>query len=431
MNKVNIPFFDNLTQSVSTTDAGVFLRTKQGAEVVHEVLLEGADAAKLPGEITDVMQEARLAAAHGVDSFVGAKHDPVTGRIRYSAGDSQGYLDSPLVPYPLALSADSPTITNNATATITGGQTLDPDHAALTYYSHSGLFRMGGYLVYNNGGQLTQLEFMTNSAALEIGIIRYTAQFRVFVDGLPASAALSNDAAGSAIFYKLAFASRKVRRITVVGVNMPIYQIVTSAGDAIWQAPDDQPLMCVAGDSYTFGNGGAGGVCFAWSQLFGRGLGYRVIVDAIGGTGWNSSGSNAPLTRLNTVGANVMTKRIAGVNSPRVPDAHVAAFGYNDAGGDMGSLAANAAAYIQASIVKPVLIGPWTPQGDTSPLTSAKSALASVAAAQGVKFVDASGLVDANNKASLTDVDNVHPTIDGHSYLAHRLAVRARASGAA
>ena len=78
-----------------------------------------------------------------------------------------------------------------------------------------------------------------------------------------------------------------------------------------------------------------------------------------------------------------------------------------------------------------MLIGPWTPQGDTSPLTSAKSALASVAAAQGVKFVDASGLVDANNKASLTDVDTVLPTIDGHSYLAHRLAVRARASGAA
>lgn len=367
----------------------------------------------------------------GSDGRVTADYDPLTGRLRFLSGEKSGYLDQPIQPYSITLSSDAPTITTNATATISGGQVLDPDHAAITYYSHSGLFRMSGYLLYNGGGQLTHMEFMTNSACLELGIIRYTAQFRVFVDGVPASAPISNDASGSATFYKLTFASQKIRRITVVGVNMPIYQVVLTAGDAIWQAPDDLPLMCVAGDSYTFGNGGNGGVAFSWAQLFGRELGYRVIVDAIGGTGWTSTGNNAPLTRLGTVGANVMTKRVAGVNYPRTPESHVVALGYNNAGVSAATVSARCSEYIAASTVKPAIVGPWTPAGETAGLIEIKAGLKASADAAGCKFIDISDLVTTANKGSLIDSDAVHPLLIGHQYHGHLIAVRARAANAA
>lgn len=273
---------------------------------------------------------------------------------------------------------------------------------------------------------MTQIEFMIESAEFEIGLIRYNVNFRIFVDDQPASGKITSDAVGTGIHYKLTFASRNPRKITIVGVNIPFYRLMLTPGDTIWAAPDDKPLMCVAGDSYSFGSGGAGSVAFAWAQLFGRALGYRVIVDAVGGTGWNTAGSDSPITRLAASGANAMIKRIAGVNISRAPDKHFAAYGLNDVGGNMTTLSQNASAYFGASAVKPTFIGPWTPLGENGNLLSIKTALQSVAAGLSANFVDVSTFVTADNKAALTDVDNQHPTLYGHNYLGIRTAQKVR-----
>lgn len=353
--------------------------------------------------------------------------NPITGGIEKLVGvvGLKFGRFAPITPLSLALSADAPTITSNATATISGGSVIGRDNAALTYYSNAGIGEFQGWLTYN-GGSLMQVEFMTNSAAFEIGIIQFSTQMRIFVDGKLASAAISTNSSGAEIFYKLAFADRRQRRITVVGVNMPFQFVVLSAGDAIWPAKDDIPIACFAGDSYTFGNGGTGGPALSYAMLCGFALGYRVIPDAVGGTGWNTTGSNSPLTRLGTIGANALVKRVSAANTAITPELHVVAYGFNDAGGNMTTLSAAASAYIAASAVKPVVIGPWTPAGETADLILVKNALSSVAGSTGCKFIDISTFVTSGNKASLIDVDNVHPVLHGHDYLAQRIASEIR-----
>lgn len=334
---------------------------------------------------------------------------------------------APITPISLTVASDAPTITNSTTSTIAGGVSVGRDDPALTYYTHAGIGDFQGWLNYNGTGRQTQIEWMTNSQVLEFGIIHFNTSLRFFVDGKLASAHLTTSSSGAEIYYKLSFPDRRPRRITAVGVNMPFQRLVLSAGDAIWPAPDDVPVACIAGDSYTFGSGGVGGPALSWAMLCGFSLGLRVIPDGVGGSGWQTTGADSILTRLNTTGANVLTKRVGGVNSLIKPDLHMVAFGHNDAGGDMAVVSSVATQYVAASNVKPIMVGPWTPAGENANLIAVKNALSSVAASASVHFIDISTFIAAANKASLIDVDNVHPVLTGHDYLNVRIASELRA----
>lgn len=75
---IDLALLDRVTQKVVQTPTGTVLRAYDGATVLNEIALSSD---KLPGEINDIMQMQRTAIAHGVDSFVGSKVDPITGRL--------------------------------------------------------------------------------------------------------------------------------------------------------------------------------------------------------------------------------------------------------------------------------------------------------------------------------------------------------------
>lgn len=58
--QIDMAYADRITQRVVTETAGTFLRTLDGATVVDEVELLGVVAGRLPSEINDLMQNARL-----------------------------------------------------------------------------------------------------------------------------------------------------------------------------------------------------------------------------------------------------------------------------------------------------------------------------------------------------------------------------------
>ena len=220
----------------------------------------------------------------------------------------------------------------------------------------------------------------------------------------------------------------KPRKITLQGLNLPFAGVVLYAGDAIWASNFPRRYMAFCGDSYSVG-AGANAVGLSWTVQMARALGYQPMVDAIGGTGWLTSGSSSPLTRLNVDGANKLAYRRGGVNYPVSPTVHIAALGYNDAGGDMKLIAANMAAYYSASNVKPIFVGPWTPLGDTANLLSVRTAVQAKASTLGAKFIDIQGFVTATSAASLTGPDNVHPNQLGHDHLAYRIGSSALTAG--
>jgi len=220
----------------------------------------------------------------------------------------------------------------------------------------------------------------------------------------------------------------KPRKITIAGFNLPFGGVVLSAGDTIWAPRIATSTMAIMGDSYTAGSGTTA-AAFAWAVKFAKALGYMPFLNGVGSTGWNTSGSTSPLTRLGVDGANALAYRKGGVNYPITPTKHIVALGYNDAGGDMGALSTNVSAYVAASTVKPIIMGPWTPLGDTTNLTAVRAAILAAANTAGVSFIDVQGLVTSTNMALLTGADNIHPTQPGHDYLALRAGALGLAVG--
>lgn len=79
---IDLALLDRVTQKVVQTPTGTVLRAYDGATVLNEIALSSD---KLPGEINDIMQMQRTAIAHGIDSFVGSKVNPITGSVELSA----------------------------------------------------------------------------------------------------------------------------------------------------------------------------------------------------------------------------------------------------------------------------------------------------------------------------------------------------------
>ena len=326
----------------------------------------------------------------------------------------------------------SPTITTgNTSTTITSAQTIAKDDACFEYLG-VGIGTWGAVPtmnISNPADGFMSVEFMINSASFDLVFNNQNSRIMVWVDDQPAlSQQIQLTASGAMEYTNLTFSARATRKIRVDGFNLPFGGLRIGANDTVWAVNNSAPLMFIGpGDSYTQGTG-ARSQSMTWAGTFARTLGYRFWLEGLGGSGWNSASPNSPAERATVRGA--LIRRVAGVNTTVTPDKRVVPLGYNDAGGNMTTAAAAFDAYIAAVPTRPdLIIGPWTPLGTTGNLTLVKTMLQGRAAAYGINYLDIDNLVNSVNKGALTGGDNVHPTNDGHDFIAIRAAQLAVASG--
>lgn len=261
--------------------------------------------------------------------------------------------------------------------------------------------------------------FFTDSSEIELRLLNYNTKLNIRVDGrLVQQAAFSFSAAGSTQMLKLGFGSSAVRLIEVCGFNMPFGGVYTTPTGSIWPAPVVEPFMWVIGDSYTQGTG-ADSVDQTWAAVFARLMGYAYNSHGIGGSGYRTASPNDPVTRISTV---IPSLR-------QMPDVAVVALGYNDAAASQSEISVACTSTIQAlkqylPSSKIVVVGPWTPLGDTTTLTNTRSTILACAQSAGVEFLDIQGIITAANASGYGNGDSVHPNAAGHYLLGQRAFVR-------
>jgi lysophospholipase L1-like esterase len=331
--------------------------------------------------------------------------------------------------------AAPPTVTsfNGTTSSITSAQNVSPGSTSVRRTGAN--IVNGGFEYYNNDpSRVLVLDFWSDSTLFELVLSRFNANVDVRVDvgdglglKLAQSSAFTTDSAGSGIILKLDWTAAATpgqpRRYRIAGQNFRFWGLNIDAGASIWTPQDRAPLMYFFGDSYTQATN-ANGIDRSYARTVGDVLGYEAYNDGIGGTGWTSTSTSLPTTRIAACLAQLTS----------TPDTIVTALGYNDAGGNMTTLATNydaAVAAIRAAApsARVVTVGPWTPLGTTANLTTVKTTLSGRAAALGVTFIDIENVVSSVNKAINTGGDNVHPTPAGHQFLGYRIAELMRAQG--
>lgn len=274
-------------------------------------------------------------------------------------------------------------------------------------------------------GKFVQWEWTSDASVIEIALLKYNTLFDLFVDGaLVQAGAFSTPATGDRRLLKLDWSGsadpRQPRHYRIAGANLLFGGLYLDPSGSAWATGDraGAGLLAVLGDSYSQGTGAAT-IARSWAGAAAAQLGLDLWSDGIGGSGWNGTGANHPVTRI--------AKGIAALT--RAPDVIATALGYNDAAADAAGLQALRSRY-DATVAalrsawpdaQLVTIGPWTPVGPTAGLANVRAALAQRAAANRVAFVEVDGMVGATNKALYTGSDAVHPTPAGHLYLGRRI----------
>lgn len=281
----------------------------------------------------------------------------------------------------------------------------------------------GYYGNATGNGTHSTFEWATDSQRIDLNLVGLNTNGALYVDGRQVEATpRATDATGQRFTYSLDFGTAVMRSYRWVALNQ--------AFDGVWvdstatvTAPLAQPrlLAWVLGDSYS-GATGAENAASQHVMVMGDLLGMDVIADGVGGSGWNSASTTAPVSRVQT--------RLAALT--RAPNIVVLDLGFNDAGGDMAALAASvdatiAAVRIAAPSARLVAFGPATPLGRTANLDLVRDAVSARCAVAGVPFVDVGDWVNAANRVVYTGADNQHPTPRGHKYLGARRAEVVRA----
>lgn len=326
----------------------------------------------------------------------------------------------------LGLTKPTVTETTQATTTISGGVQATRGSGKFRYTapdpmsgSWNSSFYVPGSSVSPDLAAMMRVEFDTDAQFVELYTLRYNTKVDVRVDGVLVYS-ISLDASGAGHMVKLDFGEDSAgvtKHIEFAGFNFPFGGVFTEATASVWYPSADlRPLLYAFGDSYTQGVG-ANGPDQVYARALADRLGMRVYQDGVGGSGWVSTGGNVPATRVG--------KRLAKMTE--TPDLIVSCFGYNDAGGNMTTLATNFNAWVAAvralyPKTKIVVFGPWTPLGSTANLDAVESTIAGRCAALRLPFISIKNLVSGSNKARYTSGDNVHPTQVGHDFLGSRLA---------
>lgn len=292
-----------------------------------------------------------------------------------------------------------------------------------------------GYLGNSVGnGTAMLIEWESDEAHFDIRLVGNNSIYMLFirVNGQwqrISSAGFSTDASGAPYILTVDWGGvYQPRSYKLVGVNTAFGGVITGSSGSVWVPPEPRrPLLLVFGDSYTYGtdasNPATTGCC-----IMGAALGFEVLANGIGGSGWNTSGANAALTRINNIITNLKVSTPSGTLVPLVPQYVQLDLGYNDAGGDMVALAANLTACIQAlqsawPQTKIYAKGPATPIGATTNLDTVRTTVMPIYAQFGIPFVDVRNWVNSTNSGRYTFSDNTHPNGDaGYEYLAGRTA---------
>lgn len=331
------------------------------------------------------------------------------------------------------LMADPPTATwrGSGTTGISSAVTISKSSGKFRFLNAIATHASTYYVSSPSSGQAFVVDFVTSAAQVDIRLLRFNSQFNVFVDNAPISATkFVTDSAGSADILALDFTGTEKetssKRIKLIGFNIQFNGVYLSAGADAAAPTTNRRIAAILGDSYTQGSG-ATSAGETWARYCFDALGYDIMPEGVGGTGYlTGAGTTAAATR--------MTDRIGVM--PHAPNLIAVALGYNDAGGNMTTLATNCATTIAAAraawpSARIVIIGPWTPLGTTTNLDLVRSTLITAAATAGVTFLDTLGIITAANSAAYGYGDNVHANVDGYAYIGHQLALRGLSLGLA
>lgn len=342
------------------------------------------------------------------------------------------------VPGVYTIAPGSPVTAGDVTVALTFGGTAASSIAnKTTYQQNNAVFRwnsidprqnVGSSGYFGNANYLgvhSTIEVVVNATVVDFRILGFTTGFDVLI-GDPArpgvwrelspSAQFTTGASGSSLL-TLTWPTKAQRLVRIVGFNLGSGGAFVSSTD-ILIAPSytRPPLAFFFGDSYTFGNGATIPTTNYANVLCGI-KGWECLQDGIGGTGWTSTTTSLPNTRV----TNDLALRT------NAPNKIICALGYNDAGGNMTTLASNfatAIATMKADFPSATIqvLGPWTPLGETPNLATVKTTLQTACASAGVTFVDISTIITAANSSIYTGPDNVHPNQAGHTYLGQQIA---------
>jgi lysophospholipase L1-like esterase len=270
-----------------------------------------------------------------------------------------------------------------------------------------------------NNGTACTWEWVSDASKMDIKLNGLNTKAVLYVNGQRIDTnGVTTDTSGAGYLYTLDWAGVAVpRTYKLFAVNSAFKSVATNSTAKVWAPVEPRkPLAYGLGDSYMFGTG-ATTVADAAFDYMCQFLGLEGLPDGIGGSGWNSTGSTAPVTRA--------TNKLTALTYK--PDYVFLDLGYNDAGGNMTTLADSFDATVAAirSIVpaaKIIAFGPATPLGGSANLTAVKNAVSARCTALGIPFIDVENWVDGTNKSVYTDADNVHPKPAGHAYIGARKA---------
>jgi lysophospholipase L1-like esterase len=185
------------------------------------------------------------------------------------------------------------------------------------------------------------------------------------------------------------------------------------------RAVAQRDLAVYFGDSYFVSDFNYTNKSNTMARLSGKRLGYaKIRVRGGGGTGFVQANYDYDLPPY-------LQQIRAGALKARNPDLLVIEGGSNDTGQPMWKVRRNAAIVLRVAHSKHpgarlVLVGPLDVDGDYSDTTPVHRRLKKVAAEKGVPYIDIRHWMEGHY--DLVGPDTVHPTAEGHRYLARRLA---------
>ncbi|MFB7312998.1 SGNH/GDSL hydrolase family protein [Streptomyces sp. NPDC056192] len=362
----------------------------------------------------------------------------------------------------------APTISTAQTTTPTSGYIkYAPPGVALTGSDVTGPFAFmgaGGYQVgagapdnsyalptskypntYASGQSIWSVEFGTDAQIFQVRMkyISTATTYRLSIDGRKVTDLMQSSGgttAGSGHLITIDLGSAAPRRIRLDFTTFPFGGVYLPPTATMWQVPAQGGRLMVFGDSLSDGsaqnNGFGAGTWFARAaRLLGATDAWE---QARGGTGYITPGSYA-----------TFADRLAADVIAWAPDRLVVWGGYNDNGGNQGTIG-TAAASLFAAIKSGLpscqvyVIGCWSPIA--TPATSVSNTDATLrTAAAGANFpfispltggcYDATGTlvathgpwINSGNAAAYIGGDAVHPTDAGHIYLSRRIVAAVRA----
>ena len=343
------------------------------------------------------------------------------------AGATEHFLRSPVgLGAGVTIATASPTSTFDASGVVNGSVLL----TGVASFSHNA----DGYVQSTPIGPelpVWSMSVITDDPVIEVVYLgSLNPAYRLLVDdqAVTQNGTTASGGSGFAQRMKIAFPSRKFRRITLESSSMFIRSVTTGPLATLYAASRKPYTFGFLGDSY-MANGGVDGIAPTAARL----LGVEWAVNGSGGTGYNNGQGGTDGKQI-FAGAARMPALLA--SSPL--DALVIAGGINDGttalAADVTSLLATAKRTLPPDRI--FVLGPWDPPSQTHTTSQAKrDTIRTATLAAGCQFIDnvagawivGTGTTAAPAGAGNADLyiasDGTHPIApDGYIYHGVRLA---------